>query len=87
MAAIIYQKNKKTGVTYVYESISFWDKDKQHSRAKRKCIGRVDPATQKIVPTRKRKAPAVVAKAKPGPVPITWQARSFYQRRNHTALL
>ncbi|TKB05500.1 transposase, partial [Desulforhopalus sp. IMCC35007] len=78
MAAIVYQKNKKTGVTYAYESISFWDKDKQHSRAKRKCIGRVDPETQKIVPTRKRKAAEVVAKAKPGPVPITRQARSFY---------
>ena len=78
MAAIVYQTNKKTGVTYAYESISFWDKDKQHSRAKRKCIGRVDPETQKIVPTRKRKISALVAKAKPGPVPTTRQARSFY---------
>ena len=59
MAAIVYQTNKKTGVTYAYESISYWDKDKQQSRAKRKCIGRVDPETQKIIPTRKRKPPAV----------------------------
>lgn len=78
MAAIVFQTNKKTGVTYAYESISFWDKDKQYSRAKRKCIGRVDPETQKIVPTRKRKTSEVVVKAKSGPVPITRQARHFY---------
>ena len=29
---------KRTGVTYTYESISHWDKDKRQSRAKRKCI-------------------------------------------------
>ena len=28
MAAIVYQINKKTGVTYAYESISYWDKEK-----------------------------------------------------------
>ena len=78
MAAIVYQINKKTGVIYAYESISYWDKDKQHSRAKRKCIGRVDPETQKIIPTRKRKSSAIEEKAKPGPAPITRTARSFY---------
>ena len=54
MAAIVYQANKKTGVTYAYESISFWNKEKKQSRAKRKCIGKVDSETKKIVPTRKR---------------------------------
>ncbi|MGI9570768.1 MAG: IS1634 family transposase, partial [Desulfobulbia bacterium] len=78
MAAIVYQTNRKTGVTYAYESISYWDKKKQQSRAKRKCIGRVDPETQKIVPTRKRKKPAAVNKAKRGPVPATRIARNFY---------
>lgn len=78
MAAIVYQKNKKTGVTYAYESISYWDKEKQQSRAKRKCIGRVDPETNKIIPTRKRKAQTVEAKAKPGLTPITVFARKFY---------
>ena len=71
MTAIVYQTNKKTGITYAYESISYWDKKKQQSRAKRKCIGRVDPETQKIIPTRKRKLPAVLVKTKQGPVPIT----------------
>ena len=78
MAAIVFQTNKKSGVTYAYESISFWDKEKQQSRAKRKCIGRVDPETNEIVPTRKRKTPEPERKAKPGPVPITHADRSFY---------
>ena len=78
MAAIVYQTNKKTGVTYAYESISYWDKEKQQSRAKRKCIGRVDPETQKVISTRKRKTPTSGEKAKRGPVPITRTARSFY---------
>ena len=50
MPAIVYQINKKTGVTYVYESISFWDKEKQQSRSKRRCIGRIDPETQEVIP-------------------------------------
>ena len=77
MAAIVYQTNKKTGITYAYESISYWDKDKQQSRAKRKCIGKVDPKTERIVPTRKRKV-QLSEKAKRGPVPIAKTARSFY---------
>ena len=51
MAAIIHQKDKRSGITYAYESISYWDKEKKQSRAKRKLIGRVDEATGKIVPT------------------------------------
>ncbi|MGV8147232.1 MAG: IS1634 family transposase [Alkaliphilus sp.] len=60
MAAIVYQTNKKTGITYAYESVSFWDKEKQQSRAKRKCIGKVDSITKEIIPTRK-KAPTTKA--------------------------
>jgi len=44
--AIVYQVNKKSGVTYAYESLSYWDKEKQQSRAKRKCLGKVDPVTK-----------------------------------------
>ena len=78
MAAIVYQINKKTGITYAYESVSHWDREKQQSRAKRKCIGRVDPETKKIIPTRKRKTSVVTEKAKRGPVPITQAARRFF---------
>ncbi len=43
MTAIVYQVNKKTGITYVYESVSYWDKEKKQSRARRKLIGKLDP--------------------------------------------
>jgi transposase len=78
MAAIVYQTNKKTGVVYAYESLSYWDKEKQQSRARRKCIGRVDPETQKIIPTQKRNEPAIEGKSKRGPTSTTWTARKFY---------
>jgi len=26
MAAIVYQKDKRSGLTYAYESVSYWDK-------------------------------------------------------------
>ncbi len=74
--AIVYQTNKKTGVRYAYESVSFWDKERKQSRAKRVCIGRVDEETGEIIPTRKKKVePKTI---KPGPVPITRTARLFY---------
>lgn len=49
---IIYQKNKKTGITYAYRNEAYWDKEKKQSRAKRTLIGKVDPVTGDIVPTR-----------------------------------
>lgn len=49
--AIIYQHDKRSGITYAYESISFWDKEKKQSRAKRTLIGRVDSVSGEIVPT------------------------------------
>jgi Transposase DDE domain len=78
MATIVYQTNKRTGVTYAYESIAYWDKEKKQSRAKRKCIGKVDPQTQQIISTHKRQLPQVAQDIKPGPVPIIRTKRSFY---------
>lgn len=63
--AIVYQVNKKSGVTYAYESLSYWDKEKQQSRAKRKCLGKVDPATGEIIPTRKVETSAEVKRGRP----------------------
>ena len=80
MPAIVYQTNKVTGITYAYESVSYWDKEKQQSRAKRKCIGKLDPETGEIIPTRKqkRKTDGGEGKKKPGPAAITESARFFY---------
>ena len=49
--AIIYNHDKRSGITYAYESVSYWDKEKKMSRSKRKLIGRVDPETGEIKPT------------------------------------
>jgi len=53
---IIYLENKKSGTIYAYEDKPYWDSEKKQSRSNRKLIGKVDPATGNIVPTRKRKA-------------------------------
>ena len=52
--SIVKMRNKKTGVTYVYESESYWDKEKQQPRNRKKLIGKIDPETGEIVPTGKR---------------------------------
>ena len=49
--SIIKKYNKSNGTTYVYESVSYWDKEKQQPRSKRKLIGKLDPVTGEIVPT------------------------------------
>ena len=51
--AIIHQTNKKTGITYVIESESYWDRDKQQPRSHRTIIGKIDPVTGEVVPTKK----------------------------------
>lgn len=49
--AIVNHKDKRTGVTYVYESESYWDKEKKQPRSKRTLIGKLDEATGEIIPT------------------------------------
>ena len=49
--AIIHQHDKRSGITYAYESHSYWDPEKKMVRAKRKLIGRIDPETGDIKPT------------------------------------
>jgi transposase len=78
---VIYHTDKRVGITYAYDSESYWDKEKQQPRSRRKLIGRLDEATGGIVPTReyKRKSKAEEAVTpKPGPVPMTKVQRSFY---------
>jgi hypothetical protein len=49
--AIVKQLDKRSGITYAYESVSRWDKDKKQSRSSRQLIGRVDGATGEIIAT------------------------------------
>lgn len=55
MSCIVYQTNKKTGIKYAYESVSYWDKEKNQPRSKRKYLGRVDPETNEIIRSSGRK--------------------------------
>jgi len=43
----------KNGITYVYESTSYWDSEKKQPRSKRKLIGHIDLETGELVPNRR----------------------------------
>lgn len=61
---IVYQTDKRSGITYAYENQSFWDPELKRSKSKRKLIGRVDPETKEIIPTDgrcKKRSPSYVA--------------------------
>ena len=49
----VHQINKKTGITYVYEAVSCWDKGKKQARNKQVCIGKLDPASGKLIPSKR----------------------------------
>ena len=52
MASYVYVKNPN-GTVYVYENESYWDSKEKKTKHKRQCIGKLDPVTKEIVPTRK----------------------------------
>jgi transposase len=72
---LIYLKNKKNGITYVYESENYWDKEKKQSRSRRTCIGKLDLQSGELIPSRRLATPNLPAK--PGPVPVT-EAKRLY---------
>lgn len=82
--AIINHFDKRSGITYVYESNSYWDKEKQQPRSHRTLIGKIDKVSGEMIPTdgrgKKRIANAFEMKTKPkqGPVPIVITERHFY---------
>lgn len=49
--AIVKQLDKRSGLTYVYESKSVWDKELKQSRSTRRLIGRLDPNTGDVIET------------------------------------
>ena len=67
----VHHVNKRTGVTYVYEATSYWDKEKNQPRNKQVCIGKLDPETGEFIPSKRLnpeqaavRDPAVTATAK-----------------------
>ena len=75
---IIYQPDSRSGITYAYESVSWWDKEKQQSRSKRNLIGRLDEETGQIVPTDGRMKGAKKSKAPNKPFQAPKYVRLFY---------
>lgn len=57
MSCIVYQTNKRSGITYAYESVSYWDPEKKQPRSKRRYIGRVDPETGEIIASKRGREP------------------------------
>src|SRR5690554_4950077 len=53
MAYRVHHYNKKNGVTYVYEAVSVWDKEKKTSTNKQVCIGKLDPKTGEMIPSKR----------------------------------
>jgi transposase len=53
MAYQVRQTNKKTGITYVYEAVSYWDKKLKQPRNKQVCIGKIDPQTGSFIPSKR----------------------------------
>jgi len=52
--AIVQCHNRKSGITYVYDSVCFFDDQQGKYRYKRKLLGKLDPETGEMVPTGKR---------------------------------
>lgn len=82
--AIVTQTDKRSGITYAYETTYYWDKEKQQSRSKRVCIGKVDPVSGKIIPTRGRAKKGEAKSSKPlpvktGPKPFTETKRLYFE--------
>jgi len=82
--SIVKHKDKRSGVTYVYESESYWDKEKKQPRSKRTLLGKLDEETGEIVPTGKRgrtKAGAEAPASDQEPEnPITGQVRLLAEK-------
>ena len=81
--AIVTQTNKRSGITYAYDTEYYWDKVKKQSRSKRICVGKLDPVTGEIIPTRGRskKGEYKAGKQLPnktGPKPFSASRHLFY---------
>ena len=81
--SIVKQLDRRSGITYAYESVSYWDKEKKQSRSVRKLIGRVDEKTGEIIATdgRRKKEQSVdgqIVAIRRGRTPSLSVKRQFY---------
>ena len=78
--SIVKLKDKRTGTTYVYESESYWDKEKKQPRSRRKLIGKLDEKTGEIVPTGKSGRKKGSADTAPASEPIAEYVRVMEEK-------
>ena len=84
-ANVVYRKDKNSGSVYAYEDYPYWDSNKKQSRSKRKYLGKVDPSTGEVIPTKGRKPKKQEMKIKENPPPkieteqVVEKALSFLQ--------
>lgn len=71
MPCRINHLNKSTGVTYVYESVSYWNKEKKQARSKQVCIGKLDPVTGELILSKRLQPTPSITAAKQDPEPTT----------------
>lgn len=81
--SIVKQLDRRSGITYAYESLSHWDKEKKQSRSTRRLIGRVDDKTGEIIATdgRGRKESSgdgAILKVNRGRIPSLSVSRQFF---------
>ena len=73
--SLVKHTDKRSGITYVYESESYWDKEKKQPRSNRTLIGKIDEETGEIVPTggrgRKKAAPDKTSEQEKPQKPVT----------------
>lgn len=88
--SLVKLKDKRSGTTYVYESESYWDKEKKQPRSRRKLIGKLDEETGEIVPTGKsgrKKGSGRKQEENSSPEPITEYIRVIAEKDEQIRLL
>ena len=88
--SIVKLKDKRSGTTYVYESESYWDKEKKQPRSRRKLIGKLDEETGEIIPTGKsgrKKGSLRKQEENDSPEPITEHIRAIAEKDEQIRLL
>lgn len=88
--SLVKLKDKRSGTTYVYESESYWDKEKKQPRSRRKLIGKLDEETGEIIPTGKserKKGSGRKQEENGSPEPITEYIRAIAEKDEQIRLL
>lgn len=88
--SLVKLKDKRTGTTYVYESESYWDKEKKQPRSRRKLIGKLDEETGEIIPTGKsgrKKSSKKEAEENGSPKPVTEHIKTIAEKEEQIQAL